>query len=255
MGAADFRVLVVVPCYNEQVAIATVVDEINQAKHRYRLNLDVLVVNDQSTDNSLSIIQKLDCLHLNLPVNLGIGGAVHAGYKYAFRYGYDVAVQMDGDGQHPAEELHKILTPIFDDKADVVIGSRFLERTGFQSTYIRRLGIKYFRWLNQSLVGKVIHDSTSGFRAFNRRTICITNAYYPDEYPEPESIVQFGLHKLRILEVPVVMRERQGGTSSITLVKSIYYMFKVTMGTLFLYIRLQNKQRNYGVITDCYSDT
>ncbi|WP_077922197.1 glycosyltransferase family 2 protein [Spirosoma sp. 209] len=255
MNAVDFRVLAVVPCFNEQAAIATVVDETNRVKRRHGLNLDVLVVNDQSTDDSLAIIQTLECLYLNLPVNLGIGGAMHAGYKYAFRQGYDIAVQIDGDGQHPAGELLKILEPIFADKADVVIGSRFLERTGFQSTYVRRLGIRYFRWLNQLLIGTSIHDSTSGFRAFNRRTICITNSYYPDEYPEPESIVQFGLHKLRILEVPVVMRERQGGTSSITMVKSIYYMFKVTMATLFVYIRLQNKQRTHGIITDCHSDT
>jgi glycosyltransferase involved in cell wall biosynthesis len=255
MEIAQFRVLVVVPCYNEQAAIASVVGEINQVKQRHNLTIDVLVVNDRSTDNSLAIIQKLNCLYVDLPVNLGIGGAMHAGYKYAYRHGYDVAVQMDGDGQHPAEELPKILQPIFEDQADVVIGSRFLERAGFQSTFARRLGIQYFRWLNQFLIGKSIHDSTSGFRAFNRRTIVIANAYYPDEYPEPESIVQFGLHKLRILEVPVVMRERRGGTSSITLAKSVYYMFKVTMGTLFLYIRLQNNPRSHGIITDCHSDT
>ncbi|MDB5243043.1 MAG: glycosyl transferase family 2 [Spirosoma sp.] len=255
METAPFRVLVVVPCYNEQAAIAQVVAEINEVKQQNNLTIDVLVVNDRSTDNSLAIIQKLNCHYVDLPVNLGIGGAMHAGYKYAYRHGYDVAVQMDGDGQHPAEELPKILKPIFDGQADVVIGSRFLERTGFQSTFARRLGIRYFRWLNQFLIGKSIHDSTSGFRAFNRRTISIANAYYPDEYPEPESIVQFGLHKLRILEVPVVMRERQGGTSSITLAKSVYYMFKVTMGTLFLYIRLQNNQRSHGIITNCHSDT
>ncbi|MFD2572379.1 glycosyltransferase family 2 protein [Spirosoma soli] len=240
MNAAP-SILVVVPCFNEEEAIAGVVSDIHRVRGQYGLNLDVLIVNDCSTDGTLSVIKRLNCSYLDLPVNLGIGGAMQAGYRYAFRKKYDIAVQMDGDGQHPAVELPKVIHPIAEGQADVVIGSRFLERMGFQSSFSRRIGIKYFRWLNQLLIGKTIHDSTSGFRAFNHKTIAIVNQYYPDEYPEPEAIVQFGLNKLRILEVPVVMRERQGGTSSITFIRSLYYMFKVTMGTLFVYIRL-NKQ-------------
>lgn len=232
-------ILVVVPCFNEEEAIAGVVSDINRIRDQYNLDLDVLAVNDCSTDDTLSVIRTLNCQYLDLPVNLGIGGAMQAGYRYAFRKKYDIAVQMDGDGQHPADELPKVIQPIMEGRADVVIGSRFLERVGFQSSFSRRLGIQYFRWLNHLLIGKTIHDSTSGFRAFNQKTITIVNRYYPDEYPEPEAIVQFGLNQLRILEVPVVMRERQGGTSSITFVKSLYYMFKVTMGTLFVYIRLR----------------
>ncbi|GAB3912172.1 glycosyltransferase family 2 protein [Larkinella knui] len=235
----SLRVLVVVPCYNEQSSVAAVVNDIHWVKTRFGLTLDTLVVNDCSTDNTMAVVRTLDCLHLDLPVNLGIGGCMQAGYKYAYRKGYDVAVQVDGDGQHPAEGLIKLLKPIFEDQADVVIGSRFLERQGFQSSFVRRIGIRYFRWLNQLLIHKTVHDSTSGFRAFNRKTIEIVNAYYPDEYPEPEAIVQFGLHNLRLLEVPVLMEERQGGTSSITFIQSIYYLFKVTMGTLFVYIRLR----------------
>lgn len=232
-------ILVVVPCFNEEEAIAGVVSDINRIRDQYNLDLDVLAVNDCSTDDTLSVIRTLNCQYLDLPVNLGIGGAMQAGYRYAFRKKYDIAVQMDGDGQHPADELPKVIQPIMEGRADVVIGSRFLERVGFQSSFSRRLGIQYFRWLNHLLIGKTIHDSTSGFRAFNQKTITIVNRYYPDEYPEPEAIVQFGLNRLRILEVPVIMRERQGGTSSITFVKSLYYMFKVTMGTLFVYIRLR----------------
>ncbi|WP_266369192.1 glycosyltransferase family 2 protein [Tellurirhabdus rosea] len=237
------RILVIVPCFNEEAAIAGVVEEIN--RQRTQLPLDVLVVNDCSTDRSPDVIRRLNCLWLDLPVNLGIGGAMHAGYKYACRNGYDIAVQMDGDGQHPADELPRLLRPILDEKADVVIGSRFLAKGGFRSTWLRRTGIRYFRWLNRSLIGQLIHDSTSGFRAFNRRTIEIVSAYYPDEYPEPESIVQFGLHNLRMVEVPVQMRERQGGTSSITSLKAVYYMFKVTLATVFIYLRLRN-QSHYG---------
>jgi glycosyltransferase involved in cell wall biosynthesis len=240
------RILIIVPCYNEQSAIGSVVSEINQVRQLMNLQLDILVVNDCSTDNSLQVIKELACIHLNLPVNLGIGGAMHAGYKYAFRNNYDIAVQVDGDGQHPADELVKILEPILDGRADVVIGSRFLNNTGFQSTALRRMGINYFRWLNRFLVGQTIFDSTSGFRAFNRKTILIVNDYYPDEYPEPESIVQFGLHKLRIQEVSVMMRDRQGGVSSITFTKSIYYMWKVTLSTLFAYIRLRNNLYRHG---------
>lgn len=233
------KILVVVPCFNEEQAIAGVVTEINRVRDRHRLNLDVLAVNDCSTDQTLSVIQQLNCQYLDLPVNLGIGGAMQAGYRYAYRHGYDIAVQMDGDGQHPADELPKVIRPLVEDRADVVIGSRFLERVGFQSSAARRLGIRYFRWLNQLLIRRTVHDSTSGFRAFNQRTIALVNRYYPDEYPEPEAVVLFGLNRLRIAEVPVVMRERQGGTSSITLIRALYYMFKVTMGTLFVYIRLR----------------
>ena len=238
----NLKILVVVPCYNEEEAVATVVGEINQVKHQYGLRLDVLAVNDCSTDRTLAVLQTLNCLYLDLPVNLGIGGAMQAGYKFAFRNGYDIAVQMDGDGQHPAAELPKILQPVFDDKADVVIGSRFLNGSGFQSSAMRRIGIKYFRRLNRILIGQTIHDSTSGFRAFNHRALAVVNAYYPDEYPEPEAIVQFGLSQLRMLEVPVEMRERQGGVSSINTTQAVYYMLKVTLGTLFVYARLRAKR-------------
>ncbi|RYD92227.1 MAG: glycosyltransferase family 2 protein, partial [Sphingobacteriales bacterium] len=130
----SLRVLVVVPCYNEQRSVAAVVNDIHWVKTRFGLSLDTLVVNDCSTDNTMAVVRTLDCLHLDLPVNLGIGGCMQAGYKYAYRKGYDIAVQIDGDGQHPAEGLIKLLRPLFDDQADVVIGSRFLERQGFQSS-------------------------------------------------------------------------------------------------------------------------
>ncbi len=236
------KILIVVPCFNEEASVSAVVAGINRVKALYRLPLDILVVNDCSTDNTLAVLQTLDCLYLDLPVNLGIGGAMQTGYRYAWRHSYDIAVQMDGDGQHPAHELMTILQPIIDNRADVVIGSRFLTKEGFQSSAIRRLGITYFRWLNQTLIGQTIHDSTSGFRAFNRRTLAVVNRYYPDEYPEPEAIVQFGLSNLRMLEVPVRMLERQGGVSSINNSRAIYYMLKVTLGSLFVYARLRRNR-------------
>ncbi len=236
------RILIVVPCFNEEKTIAQVVNQINDCGRTHALNLDILVINDCSTDNTLARIRELDCLCLDLPINLGIGGAMHSGYRYAYRHKYDIAVQIDGDGQHPACELPALLRPILKDEADVVIGSRFLNRVGFQSTITRRIGIQFFMCLNRLLIGQTIRDSTSGFRAMNRRTLAIVDRYYPDEYPEPEAIVQFGLHKLRMLEVPVEMLERQGGVSSITSLKSIYYMVKVTLGSLFIFLRLKNSR-------------
>ncbi|SFE01307.1 glycosyltransferase family 2 protein [Spirosoma endophyticum] len=236
------HILVIVPCYNEQGSIANVVRELSTLRDRVGYVLDVLVVNDCSTDNSLSIVRTLPCRYLNLPVNLGIGGAMHTGYRYAYQHGYDIAVQVDGDGQHPADELPKVLGPILQQEADVSIGSRFINREGFQSSFLRRVGISYFRWLNQLLIGKTVHDSTSGFRAFNRRTIEIVNKYYPDEYPEPESIVQFGLHGLLIKEVPVRMRHREEGVSSINTSRAFYYMLKVSLAIVFMYFRLLNKR-------------
>lgn len=240
---ASPRILIVIPCYNEEASIRSVVAEVMLARQQTGLAIDALVVNDCSTDGTLACLQTLpECQYLNLPVNLGIGGAMQAGYRYAVRHNYDIAVQLDGDGQHPAEELPKLLAPVLANEADVVIGSRFLEKAGFQSTAVRRLGIGYFRRLNRWLIGQTVFDSTSGFRAFNRRTLAIVDKYYPDEYPEPEAIVQFGLHQLRIREVPVQMRERQGGVSSINTGRAFYYMLKVTLGILFVYIRLRGRR-------------
>ncbi|GAB3941757.1 glycosyltransferase family 2 protein [Spirosoma harenae] len=237
------RILVIIPCYNEEASITSVVADIRRVKNRYELPLDVLVVNDCSTDGTLACLKQIDdCQYLNLPINLGIGGAMQAGYRYAYRNNYDIAIQMDGDGQHPADELVKILEPLFADEADVVIGSRFIEKSGFQSTAIRRIGINYFRRLNRWLIGQTVYDSTSGYRAFNRKTLCLVDQYYPDEYPEPEAIVQFGLNQLRIKEVPVQMKERQGGVSSIGSTQALYYMLKVTLGILFVYIRLRGRK-------------
>ncbi|WP_128545532.1 glycosyltransferase family 2 protein [Larkinella soli] len=232
-------VLAIVPCYNEESTIAQVVSELYGLRRSHRLPIDVLVVNDCSTDRSLSVIRRLGCDYLDLSVNLGIGGAMQCGYRFAFRRGYSIVVQVDGDGQHPASELPKLLQPLLAGEADVVIGSRFLGQTGFRSTYARRLGIRFFRFLNRLLVGQTVHDSTSGFRAFNRQTLEIVSRYYPDEYPEPEAIVQFGMHGLRMKEVAVEMRERQGGTSSISSLNSIYYMTKVTLSSLFVFLRLK----------------
>ena len=235
------KILVIIPCFNEETSIKKLVEEINTVKKQHSLPINILVVNDCSKDNTLEIVKSLGCLYLDLPVNLGIGGGMQSGYKYAFRNGYEFAVQMDGDGQHPAVELPKLLKEALLKQSDVIIGSRFLEGKGFQSSFFRRLGINYFKWLNRILIGQTIHDSTSGFRVFNRKTLEIVNQYYPDEYPEPEAIVLFGLKNLKMKEIPVEMCERQGGISSIHSLRAIYYMFKVSLGIIFVYIRIKGK--------------
>lgn len=233
------KVAIIIPCYNEEDNVLKLYNEIKCAQFSLDFIIEPVFINDCSIDKTRTILKQNNIPHINLPVNLGIGGAVQTGFKYAFKNNFDIAIQMDGDGQHPPSELEKIILPFLNDNADVVIGSRYIEKEGFQSTFMRRLGINYFKWLNLRLVGIKICDSTSGYRAVNRKALEIVSNYYPDEYPEPESIVLYSMMNLKIIEVPVTMRERQGGESSIRSYKTIYYMFKVTLGTIFLFIRLK----------------
>ncbi len=234
---------VIVPAYNEQEAIASVVNDINAMAVRNSFQLEVIVVNDCSTDNTPLIIEGLNCIALHLPINLGIGGAVQTGFKYAFENKYDFALQVDGDGQHPAEEIPKLINAQATNNWDVVIGSRFITKKGFQSTLLRRTGINYFKQLLKILVGAVITDSTSGFRIINRKALAIVYDYYPDEYPEPEAIILYANNKLSMGEVSVHMRERIGGTSSIGAIVSVYYMFKVSLSILFTFIRVLKQKK------------
>lgn len=231
------RIAAIIPAYNEEASIAAVVSEIRAVATASGLHIDAVIVDDCSVDNTAAIIDKLDCIPLHLPVNLGIGGAVQTGFRYAWENGYDYAVQVDGDGQHPAGEIPKLYKAITEKKYDVVIGSRFITKEGFQSTVLRRTGITYFRWLNRLFTGLDISDSTSGLRMINRKALKIVSEIYPDEYPEPEAIVLYSKHGLKVGEVPVTMRERQGGVSSIGMFSAGYYMWKVTIAILFTVIR------------------
>jgi glycosyltransferase involved in cell wall biosynthesis len=233
------RVLVIIPAFNEEATIAGVIREIQSLKAGYV----IVVVNDGSTDGTYEEAKKEGALVIPLPINVGIGAAMQTGFHYAAEKGYDLVAQVDGDGQHPARELPKLIDMVEHGGADVAIGSRFLERRGFQSTFIRRVGIRYFELLHRMLTRVRVTDSTSGFRALNRRALGIADRYYPDEYPEAESIVLFSLNSLRIREVPVSMRERQGGESSIRgFARSVYYMVKVTLAIVFAYLRLNNRR-------------
>lgn len=230
------KVLIIIPAYNEEENIADVIDHLTSQTapgvlDDY-LSVDYLIINDGSKDSTLEICGNRHFQYLNLPINLGIGGAVQAGYIYAERNGYDIAVQIDGDGQHDISYLKDMLKPLLEDKADVVIGSRFLEKEGFQSSITRRMGIKCLSFLILLTTGKKIMDVTSGYRAVNKRFISIYVNDYPTDYPEPEAIVTAIMNRGRIMEVPVQMRAREGGNSSITFKKSVYYMIKVTLAIL-----------------------
>ncbi|MFI5151155.1 MAG: glycosyltransferase family 2 protein [Bacteroidia bacterium] len=231
------RIAVIVPAYNEEQALAAVVQSIKLIALQEKLDLEVIVVNDCSTDGTAGVMDTLPCIAIHLPVNLGIGGAMQTGFKYALENGFDFAVQMDGDGQHPATDLPLLIKKQKQSGSDVVIGSRFINKQGYQSSAIRRMGINYFSRLNKILLGIELSDCTSGFRLLNSKALVLAAESYPDEYPEPESLVYFSRNKLRITEVAVSMLERQGGVSSIGRRDSVYYMIKVSLAIFFTYIR------------------
>lgn len=231
------KVLVIIPCFNEEAALPQVLEEIEAMLPVKGYLLSVVVINDCSTDGTRAIAEKYKVTVLDLPMNLGIGGAVQTGFKYARNNNFDIAIQLDGDGQHPSAEIGSLITAYKASAADVVIGSRFLHKRGFQSSFIRRLGIRYFYFLNKLFTGNYIYDSTSGFRLFNRKAITLASGNYPDDYPEPESLVIFARAGLSIKEVAVTMRPRLGGISSIDQGASLFYGVKVTMGMLFSFIR------------------
>lgn len=218
------RVLVIIPAYNEEETIAQTVTALMRATP-----YDYIVVNDGSTDRTREILVQNGFNFLDLPVNLGIGGAMQTGYKYALMHGYDYAIQLDADGQHDPADLDKLVREIQTGEWDLVIGSRFVQPTGYRGSRLRRIGISYFSFILRLLTGERIADPTSGYRIVNRRVIEEFARHYPTDYPEVEVIVSLARKGYRIKEVPVNMKARQGGASSITPIKSVYYMIKVTL--------------------------
>ena len=225
--------LIIIPAYNESANIEKTVRDIVENANDF----DYVIINDCSTDNTREICEKNGFNIVNLPINLGIGGAVQTGYQYAEEYGYDLAVQVDGDGQHDPQFLRQMGEYMESHNADMVIGSRFIECEGFQSSFLRRVGIIYFTKLIKLCTGKKITDPTSGLRMVGRNIIQLFAESYPKDYPEPESVVAALRKGYVVDEIPVVMRERQGGESSITMKKSVYYMIKVTIAILMEVMR------------------
>lgn len=224
------RLLIVIPAYNEAENIESVVQNLRM---HWQEDWDFLIINDASRDSTAEICRTNGYPFLNLPVNLGIGGVVQTGYRYALEHEYDIAVQFDGDGQHLAEYIQDLTLPIERGTADFVIGSRFIRKEGFQSSLLRRIGINFLSGLIHLLCGVKVLDVTSGMRAVNRKMIRFFAENYAQDYPEPEAILASGLAGARITEVPVKMRERQNGTSSINPLRSVYYMVKVSLARFF----------------------
>ena len=225
--------LIIIPAYNESANIEKTVASIKKDAKGF----DYVIINDCSVDNTRKICEDNGFNIVNLPINLGIGGAVQTGYRYAYEHGYDVAVQVDGDGQHDPEFLDTMAVYLVDHNLDMVIGSRFIEKKGFQSSYTRRMGIRFFTGLIKLMTGKTITDPTSGLRMIGRNAMGQFAYDYPRDYPEPESVVAILRRNMKVEEIPVVMKAREGGVSSISLKKSVYYMIKVPLAILIERIR------------------
>jgi len=238
MNTLNYKILAIVPAFNECGNIRRTVEEIRQLAP----GVDILVIDDGSLDATADEARQAGGMVVSLPFNLGIGAAVQTGFQYAQRHHYDIAVQIDGDGQHDATFLEKIVEPIRRDEADLVVGSRFLKKIGgFQSSFSRRVGINFFVHLINALTGVKVNDPTSGFRAYNKRMIALFAEYYPHDFPEPEAIVVAQQIGARIVELPVVMRPREAGSSSIRYFKTLYYMVKVTLAILLHMIRQRRR--------------
>jgi glycosyltransferase involved in cell wall biosynthesis len=228
------RLVAVVPAWNEEGAIGHVVDEIRA----FDPTATIVVVDDASTDETAGVAEAHGATVLRLPFNVGIGGAVQTGFRYARDEGYDVAVRLDGDGQHDAAELGTLLAPVFAESADLVIGSRFVDPGGtYRPPFARRIGIRVFARLVSVLGGQRVTDTTSGFVALNRTGIELFAVEYPHDYPEVEATLVAVRSGLRLAQVQVDMRERQAGTSSITFVRSLYYIVKVMLALLIASLR------------------
>lgn len=227
------KILVIIPAYNEEKNIVNVV---NNLKDKCK-NVDYVIINDCSKDSTEQILKQKGYNYISLPVNLGIGGGVQTGYRYAVENDYDIAIQIDGDGQHDPEYIERLIEPIINNEADMVIGSRFIEKEGFQTSFMRRFGINFLKHLIKLCCGVKITDTTSGFRASSKELTKRFSENYAQDYPEPEAIIDSVLNGFRVKEVPVIMHERVEGESSINAVKSVYYMIKVSLAIILCRLR------------------
>lgn len=242
------RILAIVPAYNEAESVGAVVRELHE-----RGDVDVVVVNDGSTDETAAVAREAGARVLDLPLNLGIGGAVQTGYLYARRQRYDVALQVDGDGQHDPKELDRLLTPLARGQAELALGSRYAERTAYRSPVLRRAGMIMLSSLVSLVTRQRLHDTTSGFRACTRPLIVYFAENYPQDYPEVEALVLARRAGFRVVEVACHFRERAGGRSTITPLRAVYYMVKVQLAILIGLFRrvppLEDESEGDGEVT------
>jgi glycosyltransferase involved in cell wall biosynthesis len=219
------KILIIVPAFNEEETLRGVILGVRT----FLSQADILVVNDGSTDSTANIAREEGVLMLEHPYNMGIGATMQTGFLYALRNGYDIAIQVDGDGQHNPEFLPSLIKPISEGKSNLVIGSRYLSDGGFKSTLLRKLGIKFFSSIIWILTKKRVTDPTSGFRAIDQKGLELFVNEYPSVYPEVEALISASKKGLHFQEIPTRMRDRQGGTSSIGILSALYYMVKVTL--------------------------
>lgn len=233
------KTILIIPAFNEEDNILKTYNSIKDYNGLSDNHLDVIVINDCSKDSTLQILENNDIPHINLIHNLGIGGAVQTGYKYAFEKGYDIAVQFDGDGQHDINCVIKLINPIIHGEADFVIGSRFIDEksSDFKSSRSRRLGINIISFFIKFVTGKKVLDTTSGFRAVNREIMELFSMSYPTEYPEPITTTELLRKNFTVKETAVSMYEREGGESSIKAWKTVYYMVNVILTILIIRVR------------------
>lgn len=227
------KTLVIIPVFNEEKTVAQVATNAGSI----HTNIDVLVINDKSTDGTESILQARGIKYITLPVNLGIGGAVQTGFKYANEYDYEFAIQVDGDGQHPARQIPFLLEQILNSDSDVVIGSRYINKNQIVSSWARRLGGGLLTAMIYLVTGQKITDPTSGFRAFSRKAIHFLRKFYPQEYPEPISIIELLGNGFKLQEIPIEMKEREHGESSISGITIYFYMIKVMFAIIIAKMR------------------
>ena len=227
------KILVIIPAFNEELNINKTCNNLEKIKEKLDFDLDYFVINDNSVDNTEQVCRENNLPIISLIDNLGIGGAVQTGYKYALNNNYDIAVQFDGDGQHDAEYIKDLVKPIINGDANMTIGSRYIENLSeFKSTKIRQLGISILSFILKITTGKKIYDMTSGFRAIDKNVIKLFASDYPNDYPEPETIISVLKKGYNVKEIPVKMNKREHGKSSITPLKSIYYMLKVSFAMI-----------------------
>lgn len=241
------RLLLVIPAFNEQAALPALLTEIKALPVTAGLEIDAVVVDDGSSDRTQEVARANGARVLRLCRNLGIGGAVQAGIQLAHREGFDAAVQMDGDGQHPPSELARLIA---ESSADLVVGTRYRDAKNFRSTALRRLGSWWLRTLLRAVTRLKISDPTSGFRLYGARALQLFAATYPYDFPEPESLAVARRAGLSVVEVPVTMRERQGGRSSIIGFSTIYYMLKVTIAVVLAYLRAPRRASDPIEVTE-----
>ena len=230
------KTLIIIPAYNEEGAIARVVEH----THKHVPQADILVVDDGSRDRTARKARESGAMVISLPYNMGIGSAVQSGFLFAKEKGYDFAVQVDGDGQHPASEIPRLLAAL-EKGVDMAIGSRFVQPTKYRPTFTRSVGIKIFSFLVSLIVGKKIYDTTSGFRAASRKAILLLTETYPHDYPEVEALITLHRNEMHFVEIPVEMNSRQAGRSSIGAKNAVYYMLKVTLAIFVAIIKRRQR--------------